>query len=222
VESTDAAFETFEKLVELAWKAAVQPEHGSQDEAQGLASIGERTGQEIWRRHIHRSIRGAGNMDAVKRQKFQWVSTAVGNCEPRSGAGRVIHASTRYDSPPTDPGALTSTFGYGTAMNDAPPPLPIRDNPDKHRFEADLGDGSFAIAEYQLAPGRIIFIHTEVPPQHGGQGIGSALIRFALKSARERGLEVAPVCPFFAAYIRKHPEEQDLLAPVWREKLGLA
>ena len=28
--------------------------------------------------------------------------------------------------------------------------LTIRDNPGKHRFEADLGDGSVAIAEYNL------------------------------------------------------------------------
>ena len=66
-----------------------------------------------------------------------------------------------------------------------------------------------------------MFTHTEVPPQHEGRGIGSALIRFALRSARERGLKVIPICPFFAAYMRKHAEEQDLLTPSWRDKLGL-
>jgi predicted GNAT family acetyltransferase len=98
----------------------------------------------------------------------------------------------------------------------------IRDNPQEQRFEADLGDGSFAIADYDLFPDRIVFTHTEVPPQHEGKGIGSALIRFALRSARERGLKVVPICPFFAAYIRRHPEEQDLLAPNWRQKLQLS
>ena len=38
--------------------------------------------------------------------------------------------------------------------------LEIRDNPTRHRFEADLGDGSFAVAEYKLAPGKIVFTHT--------------------------------------------------------------
>ena len=42
------------------------------------------------------------------------------------------------------------------------------------------------------------------------------------RSARDRGLKVIPVCPFFDAYIRKHAEEQDLLTPSWREKLGLS
>jgi predicted GNAT family acetyltransferase len=100
------------------------------------------------------------------------------------------------------------------------PTYAIRDNIEKHRFEADLGDGSFAIAEYNLLHGKIVFTHTEVPPAHEGQGIGSSLIRFALASARERSLQVIPICPFFA-YIKKHEEVQDLLDPAYRKALGL-
>jgi predicted GNAT family acetyltransferase len=96
-------------------------------------------------------------------------------------------------------------------MPDTPPNLAIRDNAERHRFEVDLGDGTLAVAYYRLEPGRIVFTHTEVPPKHEGKGIGSALIRFALKSARQRGLRVVPICPFFAAYIDKHSEEQDLV-----------
>lgn len=96
----------------------------------------------------------------------------------------------------------------------------VRDNADQHRFEIDLGDGSFAIAEYTLPAGKIMFTHTEVPPAHEGKGLGSLLIRTALASARERGLQVIPICPFFTAYIKKHPEEQDLLDPDWRKILG--
>jgi len=106
-------------------------------------------------------------------------------------------------------------------MTTAAPNFAIRDNIEKHRFEADLGDGSVAIAEYNLLHGKIVFTHTEVPPAHEGQGIGSALIRFGLASARERGLKVIPICPFFAAYIKKHAEEQDHLDPGFRKPLGL-
>jgi predicted GNAT family acetyltransferase len=97
----------------------------------------------------------------------------------------------------------------------------IRDNPDQHRFELDLDDGTVAIAEYNLLRGKIVFTHTEVPSAHEGQGIGSALIRYALASARERDLQVIPICPFFASYIKKHAEEQDLLDPAYRSALGL-
>jgi predicted GNAT family acetyltransferase len=100
--------------------------------------------------------------------------------------------------------------------------LDIRDNPEKHRFEADLGDGSMALAEYTLPDGKIIFTHTEVPPAHEGQGIGSELIRFALDAARERGLKVMPACAFFASYMKKHAEVQDLLDPSYRKVLGLS
>lgn len=99
--------------------------------------------------------------------------------------------------------------------------LSFRDNSNENRFEADFPDGSMAIAQYSLDGDRIIFTHTAVPPAHEGQGIGSALIRFALKSARDRGLKVVPLCPFVAALMRKHPEEQDLLDPEFRSRQGL-
>jgi predicted GNAT family acetyltransferase len=98
------------------------------------------------------------------------------------------------------------------------PPYAIHDNSEQHRFEADLGEGSVAIAEYRLRGDKILFTHTEVPPAHEGRGIGSALIRFALSSARGRGLKVIPICPFVAAYIKKHGEEQDLLDPTYRKR----
>jgi len=34
----------------------------------------------------------------------------------------------------------------------------------------------------------------------------------ALDASRAAGLKVRPECPFFAAYIRKHPEYQDLVS----------
>ncbi len=105
-------------------------------------------------------------------------------------------------------------------MGDAPGPE-SRDNAERHRFEIDLGDGTFAFAGYNLIPGKIMFTLTEVPEAHGGQGLGSALIRFGLAAARERGLKVIPICSFFAAYMQRHAEVQDLLDDTWRRKFGL-
>ena len=70
----------------------------------------------------------------------------------------------------------------------ASPNLTIRDNAEEHRFEADFGEGNRAIAEYYLRADKIIFTHTKVPNAFKGKGIGSALVRFALKAARERAL----------------------------------
>lgn len=106
-------------------------------------------------------------------------------------------------------------------MTDPPAPV-VRDNPDKHRFEIDLGDGTFAISEYNLLQGKIMFTHTEVLPEHEGKGLATRLIQAGLASARERGLKVIPICPFFAAYMQKHAEVQDLLDDAWRIRFGLS
>ena len=95
-------------------------------------------------------------------------------------------------------------------MNDRPT---VRDNPDRNQFEIDLGDGEFAYAKYNLLPGAIRFYHTVVPESHGGQGLGTMLIKAGLAAARDRGLKVIPTCPFFRAYLKKHPEEQDIVDP---------
>ena len=94
-------------------------------------------------------------------------------------------------------------------MNQSPPS--VRDNLSRQRFEIDLGDGEYAFAAYNLLPGAIRFYHTVVPEGHGGQGLGTALIKAGLASARERGLKVIPICPFFRAYMKRHPEDRDLV-----------
>jgi uncharacterized protein len=86
----------------------------------------------------------------------------------------------------------------------------VRDNADARRYELAI-DGNIAFSRYRLSPGAITFLHTEVPKELEGHGIGSRLVRGELESARARGLKVVAKCPFVAAYIRKHPEFQDLL-----------
>ena len=106
-------------------------------------------------------------------------------------------------------------------MDDGKPAeVTVRDNAEKHRFEADLGD-AVAFAEYIVSPTQIIFSHTEVPPAHEGKGIGSIQINAGLASARTRGLRVIPTCPFFASYMKRHPETHDLLDDSYRKIFGL-
>ncbi|HJU30764.1 MAG TPA: GNAT family N-acetyltransferase [Hyphomicrobiaceae bacterium] len=88
----------------------------------------------------------------------------------------------------------------------------VHDNADKSRYELEV-DGHLAIAVYRLAPGVITFVHTEVPPELGGKGVGSALVKGALEDVRRRGLKVVVRCSFVRGYMTKHPEFNDLLAP---------
>lgn len=102
----------------------------------------------------------------------------------------------------------------------APSDLSVVNNPEAQRYEVELPSG-LAFAEYRPVGNAILFSHTEVPEAMEGQGVGSFLIRFALDDARSRGLMVIPMCPFVAAYIKRHPEYQDLIHPQQRGVFGM-
>ena len=86
----------------------------------------------------------------------------------------------------------------------------VVNNPAEHRYQLAV-DGHIAATYYGIADGVITFVHTVVPPELGGKGIGSRLIRGALDQVRADGLKVIPECPFVKAFIEKHAEYQDLL-----------
>jgi uncharacterized protein len=86
----------------------------------------------------------------------------------------------------------------------------VSDNPAQHRYELEV-DGHIAATYYEIADGIITFVHTEVPPELGGKGIGSRLIKGALDQVRGIGLKVIAQCPFVKAFIGKNPAYQDLL-----------
>ena len=87
------------------------------------------------------------------------------------------------------------------------------DSPDHHRYELRSGDEVIGVIAYRLGDGVITLVHTEVDPAHSGQGHAATLARGALDDARSRGLRVVPSCPYVAAYLEKHPEYADLVAP---------
>lgn len=88
--------------------------------------------------------------------------------------------------------------------------ITVVNNLEAQRFEATL-EGKVAVAEYRLGEGVIEFVHTEVPRELEGRGIASHLARAGLDHARANHLRVVPRCPFFAAWIARHPEYQDLV-----------
>ena len=85
----------------------------------------------------------------------------------------------------------------------------VRDNTKLHRFELDT-DGHIAFSEYKRGNGVLTIMHTEVPKELGGRGVGSTLIGGVLDTVRAQGLKVKPLCPFAKAYVERHPEYADL------------
>ena len=87
----------------------------------------------------------------------------------------------------------------------------VRDNTSKNRYELEV-EGSLAFIDYHRA-GRVVTLsHAEVPASLRGGGIGSTLVRGTLELARAQGDRIVPQCPFVAAYLRRHPEFDDVRA----------
>lgn len=87
----------------------------------------------------------------------------------------------------------------------------VRDNPARHRYELDV-DGSLAFLDYRRTGDIVTLTHAEVPDDLRGGGVGSALVRGALELARAQGERIVPRCSFVLAYLRRHPEFDDLRA----------
>lgn len=89
----------------------------------------------------------------------------------------------------------------------------VVNNVKKFRFEVVNGS-QISKLDYRLGRDTIALVHTEVPEELSGQGIGSALVSNALQHARDNELVVLPYCPFVAAYISRHPEWADVVGEI--------
>jgi predicted GNAT family acetyltransferase len=88
----------------------------------------------------------------------------------------------------------------------------VSDRPNELRYEIEVDGEVAGFLMYRVEPGVLELVHTDVDPKWEGKGVGAALVQGALDDVRARGLKVRPFCPFVAAYIRRHPEYQDLVA----------
>ena len=100
----------------------------------------------------------------------------------------------------------------------APESAPVVNNQAENRFEESM-DGQTALLQYLLSGDQITFLHTEVPPEFEGRGVGGELVRTGLEYARSHALKIVPVCSFVAGYLKRHPEYIDLVADSHKDKV---
>ena len=90
--------------------------------------------------------------------------------------------------------------------------VPVHD-PEAHRWTVDL-EGQRSLLDYRLADGVVTIRHTEVPQALGGRGIAGRLVGAVFAWARGEGYKVHPACEYAAAWIRRHPEQSDIVVPI--------
>lgn len=93
----------------------------------------------------------------------------------------------------------------------------------KHRYTVTVegqvvGFAEFADREAGDAITRV-FYHTEVDEAFGGRGLATTLVAESLNDVRAQDKRIVGVCPMVAAFLKKHPEYDDITDPVRNEIL---
>ena len=87
----------------------------------------------------------------------------------------------------------------------------VHNDPENRQFTVEVDGRPAGKAEYRLRGDTYLFVHTEVDPEFQGLGIANRLARWALDDVRSQGKTLVPLCPFIAAYIRRHPEYDEIV-----------
>jgi predicted GNAT family acetyltransferase len=93
--------------------------------------------------------------------------------------------------------------------------------PEAKEYVVFVDDQPAGFIEFKARPGVIEFLHTEIKPEFGGQGLGGKLVRYALDDVRKMGLAVLPHCPFVRRFIATHEEYLDLVPAESRAEFDL-
>ena len=89
--------------------------------------------------------------------------------------------------------------------------MTVTDRPNELRYEIEVDGEVAGFLLYRVEPGVLELVHTDVDPKWEGKGVGGALVKGALDDIRARDLKIRPYCPFVRAYLRRHPEYEDLV-----------
>lgn len=59
----------------------------------------------------------------------------------------------------------------------------------------------------------LMVFHTEVAPENTGKGYAGMLLENLVQYARDKGMEIIPLCPYVLSQFKKHP---GLYEDVWK------
>lgn len=88
--------------------------------------------------------------------------------------------------------------------------FPVKNNEQQSQFEIETDGPESPFLSYSRQGNVIDLMHTIVPMEMEGQGVGSALAKAALEYANENDLKIIPSCWFVREYLKRHPQYQHL------------
>jgi uncharacterized protein len=81
----------------------------------------------------------------------------------------------------------------------------VVNNRERMQFELHQ-DGHLARLTYRRHGDTLILVHTEVPDELGGHGLGGVLVTGAIDFAEAHGLTVDAQCPYAREWLSRHPD----------------
>jgi predicted GNAT family acetyltransferase len=91
---------------------------------------------------------------------------------------------------------------------------PVVDVAAESRYVLRGGDDEAELV-YAIDGGRMVLVHTGVPDEWSGHGIGGRLVRAVLARAAANELTVVPLCPFARRWLQDHPDEAAAVTVDW-------
>ena len=84
------------------------------------------------------------------------------------------------------------------------------------RFTIDAANGN-SIGEMEVAVSStdVVVYHTEVKPEHEGKGYAKKMFDAMIALARERKLQIVPLCPYVRKQLERKPDDYK---DVWQPK----
>lgn len=87
-------------------------------------------------------------------------------------------------------------------------------NPVNQQYEAVRSGTVIGLLSYRwTSVSHVELEHTYVAPRERGHHVGELLVEHAIGIVRSKGARLAATCSYVSAYIQRHPEHAELLAP---------
>ena len=92
----------------------------------------------------------------------------------------------------------------------------FRDRRDDQRFEQGFVDANgemrTVFADYAAQGDTRVILHVEAAPELRGSGASGRFMQALAEHARAEHLKLAPRCGYAVAWLKRHPEYDDVLA----------